>query len=166
MAEEDVEKTVFVTEYEIYCWKVMAFNLKNAGATYQRMVNKVFSTQIGRNMDIYVDDMLIKSQEARDHQANIWESFKNLRKYILRLNPDKFVFCITSGMFLGSMISQRGIEPNADKISTVPALKSTKTHKEAQRLIGRIAALTRFMSRARDRSLPFYKAIKKGKEFE
>ncbi|GAA0175950.1 hypothetical protein LIER_29032 [Lithospermum erythrorhizon] len=79
IAEEDVEKSAFVTKYGIYCWKVMAFGLKNLGATYQRMVKKVFSTQIARNMAIYVDDMLIKSRKAADHKANLWESFQNLR---------------------------------------------------------------------------------------
>ncbi|GAA0168663.1 hypothetical protein LIER_23330 [Lithospermum erythrorhizon] len=68
MAEEDVEKTAFITEYGIYCWKMMAFGLKNAGTKYQRMVKKLFSTQIGRNMEINVDDMLIKSREAEDHE--------------------------------------------------------------------------------------------------
>ncbi|GAA0143735.1 hypothetical protein LIER_35799 [Lithospermum erythrorhizon] len=95
MAEEDVEKTTFVTEYGIYCWKVMAFGLKNSRATYHRMVNKVFSTQICRNIEIYVDDMLIKSRKAADHEANLRESFNNLWKYKFRLNPDKCVFGVT-----------------------------------------------------------------------
>ncbi|GAA0139713.1 hypothetical protein LIER_42594 [Lithospermum erythrorhizon] len=81
MAEEDVEKTTFVTEYGIYSWKFMPFGLKNFGATYQRMVNKVFSTHIGRNMEIYVCDMLIKSRKASDHEDNLRESFENPRRY-------------------------------------------------------------------------------------
>ncbi|GAA0150311.1 hypothetical protein LIER_09278 [Lithospermum erythrorhizon] len=91
----------------------MAFGLKNVGARYQRMVNKVLSKQIGRDMEIYVDDMLITSQEAQDHEVNLRESFKNLRKYIFRLNPDKCVFGIRSGKFLGYIINQRGIEPKS-----------------------------------------------------
>ncbi|GAA0160464.1 hypothetical protein LIER_39048 [Lithospermum erythrorhizon] len=158
MVDQDVEKTTFITEYGIYCWKVMAFGLKNAGATYQRMVN---TTQIGRNIEISVDDMLIKSREAEDHEANLRKNFENLRKNKLRLNPDKCVFRVTSGKFLGYMIYQRGIEPNPEKISAVQAMQCPKT----QTILG-IAALTRFISRAGDRSLPFYKAIKKLKEFE
>ncbi|GAA0183841.1 hypothetical protein LIER_31187 [Lithospermum erythrorhizon] len=102
----------------------MAFGLKNVGATYQRMVNKVFSTQIGRNMEIYVDDMFIKSREAKDHEANRRESFENLQRNKLRLNPDKCVFEVTSGTFLGYKISQTGIEPNSDMITTVQAMQS------------------------------------------
>ncbi|GAA0156714.1 hypothetical protein LIER_14140 [Lithospermum erythrorhizon] len=166
MAEEDMEKNSFVTEYGIYFWKVLAFGLENVGTTYHRIVNKVFSTQIGRNMDIYVDDMLIKSREARDHESNLRESFENLRKYNLGLNPDKCVLGLISGKFLGYMISQRGIEPNPDKIVAVQVVQSTRTLKEAQRLTRQIEALTRFISRASDRSFPFFKVINKGKEFE
>ncbi|GAA0184181.1 hypothetical protein LIER_31469 [Lithospermum erythrorhizon] len=134
MAEEDVEKTMFVTECGIYCWKVMAFGLKNAGATYKRIVNKVFSTQIGWNMEIYVDDILIKSREAADHEANFRESFNNLRKYKIWLNPDKCVLGVTSDKLLGYMISQQRIEQNPDKIAAIQAMQSPRTQKEAQRL--------------------------------
>ncbi|GAA0144502.1 hypothetical protein LIER_04932 [Lithospermum erythrorhizon] len=148
MVEEDVETTAFIMDYDIYYWKVMAFGLNNPGATYQRMVNKVFSTQIGRNMEIYVDDMLIKNWEAYNHEANLRESFENLRRYTLWLNPNKCVFGVTSGKFMGYMISQSGIEPNPDKIAAVQAMQSPRTQKEVQRLTRRIAALTRFKSRA------------------
>ncbi|GAA0160657.1 hypothetical protein LIER_39079 [Lithospermum erythrorhizon] len=166
MAEEDVDKITFVTKYDIYCWKVMAFGLKNARATYQRMVNKVFSTHIGRNMEIYVDDMLIKIREEGEHETNLHERFDNLRRYKLWLNPDKLVFGMTFGKFPAYMISQRGIEPNPDKIAVVQTMQSPKMHKEVERLTRRIAALARFISSAGDRSLPFFKAIKKENEFE
>ncbi|GAA0168129.1 hypothetical protein LIER_22915 [Lithospermum erythrorhizon] len=91
MAEEDVEKTAFVIECDIYYWQVMAFGLKYVGPTYQRMVNKMFSTQINRNMEIYVDDILIKIREADDPEANLRENFDNLRRYKLWLKPDKCV---------------------------------------------------------------------------
>ncbi|GAA0170915.1 hypothetical protein LIER_25073 [Lithospermum erythrorhizon] len=110
--------------------------------------------------------MLIKSKEAADHEANLRESFDNLRKYNLRLNPDKCVFGETFGKFLGYMISQRGIEPNPEKIEALQAMQSPRTQKEAQRLKGRIAALTRFISRVGDRSLPSFMAIEKGRDFE
>ncbi|GAA0162399.1 hypothetical protein LIER_18502 [Lithospermum erythrorhizon] len=130
------------------------------------MVNKVFCTQIGRNMEIYVDDMLINSREAANHEANIKESFENLRRYNLRLNPDKCVLGVTSMKFLGYMISQRGIDSNPDKIVVVRAMQSPQTQKDVQSLTGRITTLTRLISRAGDRSLPFFKAIKKGRGFE
>ena len=73
MAKEDQEKTVFITSQGLYCYKVMPFRLKNAGATYQRLVNKMFSTQISRNMEVYVDDMLVKSKEEPTHLGNLKE---------------------------------------------------------------------------------------------
>ena len=79
MAKEDQEKTVFITSQGLYCYKVMPFRLKNAGATYQRLVNKMFSTQISRNMEVYVDDMLVKSKEEPTHLDNLKETFATLR---------------------------------------------------------------------------------------
>ncbi|GAA0155040.1 hypothetical protein LIER_12863 [Lithospermum erythrorhizon] len=80
------------------------------------------TTFIGQNMEIYVDDMLIKRRETRDHEPNLIESFENLKKDNLRLNLDKYVFGVTSEKFLGYMISQRGIEPNPDKIAACQAM--------------------------------------------
>ncbi|GAA0154872.1 hypothetical protein LIER_37986 [Lithospermum erythrorhizon] len=106
MAEEDVEKTAFVIDR----------------ATYQWMVNKVFSIQIVRNMEIYADDMLVKIWEVGDYEANHMESFENLRRNKLRLNPEKCVFGVTSEKFLEYMISARGIEPNPNKVVVVQAM--------------------------------------------
>ncbi|GAA0150368.1 hypothetical protein LIER_37107 [Lithospermum erythrorhizon] len=119
--------------------------------------------RIGRNMEIYVDAMIIKSREADEHEANRREIFDNMRRYKLQLNPDKCVFGVSSGKFLGYIISQRGIEPNTNKIGVVQAMQSPITQKEAQRLTGKMAALTQSIYRAGDRSLPFFKAFKKGK---
>ena len=81
MAKEDQKKTAFITSQGLYCYKVIPFELKNAGATYQRLVNKMFSKQIGRNMEVYMDDMLIKSKEKSAHLDNLQEAFTTLRKY-------------------------------------------------------------------------------------
>ena len=89
MNEEDQEKTVFVTSQGLYCYKVMLFGLKNVGATYQRLVNQMFSRQIGRNMEVYVDDMLMKSRKAELHLDDLRETFDALRRYQMRLNPTK-----------------------------------------------------------------------------
>ncbi|GAA0169006.1 hypothetical protein LIER_23578 [Lithospermum erythrorhizon] len=110
MYSEDEEKTAFITEYGLYCWKLMPFGLKNAGATYQSMVNSIFANQIGRNMEIYVDEMLIKSKVRRDHLKNLKETFDKLNRSRLRINPDKCSFGVTAGKFLGYMISERGID--------------------------------------------------------
>ena len=90
----------------------MPFSLKNVGATYQRLVNQMFNKQIGRNVRVYVDDMLIKSKEEEDHLNDLKEMFNTLRQYSIKLNPYKCAFGISSGKFLGFVVSQRGIEAN------------------------------------------------------
>ena len=97
MVEEDQEKTAFVTSQGLYCNKVMPFRLKNARTTYQRLVNKMFSKQIGRNMEVYVDDMLVKSKEELAHLDDLKETFRTLRQYQMKLNPNKCAFGIASG---------------------------------------------------------------------
>ena len=99
-----------------YCYKVMPFGLKNAGPTYQRLVNKMFSKQIGRNMEVYVDDILVKIKEELVHLDDFRETFATLRQYQMKLNPSKCAFGVASGKFLGFMVSQRGIEANLEKV--------------------------------------------------
>ncbi|KAL5768788.1 hypothetical protein ACOSP7_015333 [Xanthoceras sorbifolium] len=161
MLETDEDKTAFVTDRGMYCYRMMPFGLKNAGATYQRLVNRIFAPQLGRNMEVYVDDMLTKSLEADDHRADLEETFTTLRQYNMRLNPEKCVFGVTSGKFLGFMVHQRGIEANPDKIKAIQELRSPRTIKEIQGLTGRVIALSRFVSRLTDRCLPFFRALKK-----
>ena len=114
--EEDHEKTAFIMSQGLYYYKVMPFGLKNAGATYQRLVNKMFSKQIDRNMEVYVDDMLVKSKEELAHLDDLRETFVTLKQYQMKLNPSKCVFGVASGKFLGFMVSQRGIEANPKKV--------------------------------------------------
>ena len=130
MAEEDLEKTAFITSQELYCYKVMPFGLKNVRATYQRLVNKMFSKQIGRNMEVYVDDMLVKSKEELVHLDDLKETFATLKQYQMRLNPSKCVFGVVSGKFLGFMVSQRGIEANSEKVQAIINMTSPRTVKE------------------------------------
>ena len=105
MAEEDQEKIAFITSQGLYCYKVMPFGLKNAGATYQRLVNKMFNKQIGRNIEVYVDDMLVKSKEELAHLDDLRETFATLKQYQMMLNPSKCVFSVALGKFLGFMVS-------------------------------------------------------------
>ena len=105
MAEEDQEKTTFITSQGLNCYKVMPFRLKNARATYQRLVNKMFSKQIGRNMEVYVDNLLIKSKEEPAHLDDLKETFATLRQYQMKLNPSKCAFGVASKKFLGFMVS-------------------------------------------------------------
>ena len=160
MVEEDQEKTAFITSQGLYCYKVMPFGLKNAGATYQRLVNKMFNKQIGRNMEVYVDDMLVKSKEELTHLDDLRETFATLKQYQMKLNPSKCVFGVASGKFLGFMMSQRGIEANPEKVQDIIDMASPRIVKEVQKLTGRVATLNRFVSRATDKCLPFFKTLK------
>ena len=94
----------------------MSFNLKNASATYQRLMNKIFSHQIRRNVQVYVDDILVKSQLENDHLDDLKETFDTFHSYNMKLNPRKCTFGVTAGKFLGFMVSQRDIKVNPDKI--------------------------------------------------
>ena len=105
MNEDDQERTSFVTSEGLFCYKVMPFGLKNAGATYQRLMNKMFTHQIGRNVQVYVDDILVKSLRENNHLDYLQETFDTLRSYNMKLNPSKCVFGVIAGKFLGFMIS-------------------------------------------------------------
>ena len=105
MDEADQEKTSFITSQGLFCYKVMPFSLKNAGATYQRLVNHMFRPQIGPNVEVYVDDMLVKSIDKGSHFDDLQETFETLRRYKMKLNPSKCAFGVSSGKFLGFMVS-------------------------------------------------------------
>ena len=143
----------------------MPFGLKNAGATYQRLMNKMFAPQIGRNVQVYVDDMLVKSQKKEDHLEDLGETFDTLHSYNMKLNPGKCAFEVTVGKFLGFMVSQREIEANPNKIWAIMEMTPPRNVKEVQSLNGKVAALNRFMSRATDKCLPFFRTLKKSFEW-
>ena len=124
------------------------------------MVNKMFNKQIGRNMEVYVDDMLVKSKEELAHLDDLKETFTTLKQYQMKLNPSKCVFGIASSKFLGFMVSQRGIEANPEKVQAIINMALPWTVKEVQKLTSRIAALSRFVFRAIDKCLPFFKTLK------
>ena len=166
MNPDDQEKTSFITKRGTYCYKVMPFGLKNAGATYQRLVNKMFSTQLGRTMEVYIDDMLVKSSKANDHVLQLQECFNILNKFGMKLNPTKCTFGVASGEFLGYLVTERGIEANPKQIAALIDTLPLRSIREVQRLTGKIAALNRFISRSTDRCLPFYKLLKGNKKFE
>ena len=165
MDEADQEKTSFVTSQGLFCYEVMLFGLKNAGATYQRLVNHMFRPQIGQNVEVYVDDMLVKSLDKGKHLDDLQETFNTLRQYNMKLNPNKCAFEVASGKFLGFMVSHRGIEANPEKIKAILDMKSPQSIKEVQSLSGRVAAINRFVSKATDRCLSFFKVLKKAFEW-
>src|SRR5574338_821224 len=164
MNEPDQEDTSFITDVGLYCYKVMPFGLKNAGATYQRLVNAMFKPQIGKTMEVYVDDMLVKSKKAVDHMDHLAEMFAVLRKYVMKLNPLKCSFGVESGKFLGFIVSARGIKANPAQIIALREVKAPRTKKELQSLNGKVAALSRFISRVADKCIPFFDALRKGKK--
>ena len=159
--EGDQKKTSFITSKGIFCYKVMPFGLKNAGATYQRLMNKMFHNQIGQNIEVYIDDMLVKTKDGANHLEDLEETFETLRQYRMKLNPSKCVFGVSSGKFLGFMVSQKGIEANPNKIKAVLEMTPPRTVKEVQSHTGRVAALNHFVLRATDKCLPFFKTLRK-----
>ena len=144
-----------------YHYKVMPFSLKNAGSTYQRMMTRMFEPQLDKNIEIYVDDMVVKIKMVSEHLGDLNGTFNVLRRHKLRLNASKCSFGMGSGKFLGYLVTHRGIEVNLDQIKAINDLKPPRNAKEVQKLAGMIAALNRFISRSTDRCRPFYLLINK-----
>ncbi|GKB39178.1 reverse transcriptase domain-containing protein [Tanacetum coccineum] len=161
MAKEDEEKTAFITSQGIFCYSKMPFGLKNAGATCQRLVDKAFQKQIGRNLEVYVDDLVIKSRTEQEVIRDIKETFKTLREINMKLNPKKCTFGMRECMFLRYKVNDDGLKVCPDKVEAVLSLPSPKCLKDVQRLNGKLASLNRFMSKSAKKSLPFFKTLKK-----
>ena len=138
---DDQEKTSFVTPTRNYHYKVMPFGLKNSGATYKRMITRMFEPQLGKNIEIYIDNMLVKSKVESDHVNDLENIFDILRTYKLRLNTSKCSFGVGSGKFLGYMITHHGIEVSPDQIKAINNLQTPRNPNEVQRLTGMTAAL-------------------------
>ena len=143
---DDQEKTAFVTPVGNYHYKVMSFGLKNVGSTYQRMMTRIFESQLGKNIEIYIDDMVVKSKVVSEHLGDLGNIFEVLRKYKLRLNASNCLFGVGSSKFLGYMVTHRGIEVNPDQLKAINNLQSPRNPKEVQKLTGMAAALNRFIS--------------------
>lgn len=124
MFPTDEEHTSFITYKGLYCYKVMPFGLKNAGATYQIFVNKMFTDLIGKTMEVYMDDILVKSLKVGDHVKNLNEIFQILRRYQMKLNLLKCTFGVCSRKVLGYIVNQRGIEVNPEKVKALIEMRS------------------------------------------
>ena len=166
LALDDQEKTSFVTPIGNCHYKMMPFGLKNAGSTYQRMMTKIFEAQMGKNIEVYIDDMVVKSKIVSEYIWDLTNIFKILRGHKLRLNASKYSFGVGSGKFLGYMVTHRGIEVNPDQVKAINSLQPSRNLKEAQKLTGMMVALNRFISRSADRCMPFFLLINKWKGFE
>ncbi|GJX64274.1 reverse transcriptase domain-containing protein [Tanacetum coccineum] len=161
MAKKDEEKMAFITSQGIFCYSKMPFGLKNVGSTYQRLVDKAFQRQIGRNLEVYVDDLVIKSHTEEEFIRDMTKTFKTLRQINMKLNPKKCTFKMQEGMFLGYKVSTNGLRACPDKADTVLSLPSPRCIKDVQKLNGKLASLNRFLSKSAEKSLPFFKTLKK-----
>jgi hypothetical protein len=166
MAREDEEKTAFVTPCGVYCYVCMPFGLKNAGTTFQRLMRKALGAQMGRNAKAYIDDIVVKTHESHTFIENLEETFTNLRKVNIKLNPAKCAFGVPSGKLLGFLVSHRGIEANPDKVKAIEEMHPPRNLKEMQRLAGCMVALGRFITRSGEKALPFFKLMKRTGKFE
>jgi hypothetical protein len=144
----------------------MPFGLKNAGATYQRCMQACLKEQIGRNIEVYVDDIIIKTVKVDSLLDDLRETFANLDRYSIKLNPKKCSFGVPIGQLLGYLISERGIEGNPEKIQAIINMQPPKTLRHVQQLTGRLAALSRFISKLSEKALPFYWLLRKMDNFK
>jgi len=165
MFASDMNKTAFITDDANYFYKVMPFGLKNVGATYQRLMDKVFIQLMGKCVEVYVDGMVVKSPSHHQHAQDLSAIFSTLRQYNLCLNPDKCVFCVDRGKFLGFILTQRDIEANPEKCNAIIEMRSPTSIKEVQRLIGRFTAISRFLPKLAEQTQPIIQLLKKSAKF-
>jgi hypothetical protein len=163
--DEDQEKTVFITLFGAYCYTTMSFGLKNAGATYQRAIQACFKRQLNKNVEAYVDDVVVKTTNSDTLIADLEETFASLQEYRWKLNPNKCVFGVPSRKLLGFVISHCRIEANPEKISAITNMKAPTCIKDVQKLTGCMAALNRSISKLGERGLPFFKLHKHQEKF-
>ncbi|KAK5824409.1 hypothetical protein PVK06_019181 [Gossypium arboreum] len=161
MAPENMEKTTFITMWGTFCYKVMPFGLKNAGATYQRAMVTLFHDMMHKEIEVYVDDMIAKSRGEEEHVVNLKKLFDRLRKFQLKLNPAKGTFGATSGKLLGFIVSERGIEVDPVKIKAIQELPSPRTQKEVRGFLGRLNYIARFIAQLTNQCDPIFRLLRK-----
>ena len=160
MHSPDAKKTSFITPHRLFCYNVMSFGLKNTEATYQRLVTKMFQLLLGKTMEVYIDDMLVKSKERPNHTTHLLQAFELLKAYGMKLNPTKCAFGVSAGRFLGLMMTPRGIEANPAQLQVILESPAPSSRKGVQQLTGRLAALGGFISLFTDRLKPFFTVLK------
>ena len=156
----NAEKTTFITPYGLLCYNVILFGLKNARATYPRLVTKMFRLLLGKTIEVYIDDMLVKSKERTNHAEHLQEAFELLRAYGMKLKPSKCAFGVSAGRFLGFMLTQRGIETNPAQLKAILGSPALVSRKGVQPLTGWLATLGRFISRFTDRLNSLFVTLK------
>ena len=136
----------FITPWGVYHYRVMSFGLKNAGATYVRVMMTIFHDMIHKEIEVYVDDVIIKYRESSDHVTHLRKFFERLCRYNLKLNPAKCAFGVPAGKLLAFIVSRRGIELDSSKIKAIQELPPPKTRKEVMSFLGRLNYISRFIA--------------------
>ena len=165
MAEDEQRYTAFRTPIGTFCYKVMPFGLKNAGATYQRAMTHIFDGLIHRQVECYVDDLVIKSKVRDDHLDDLRVVFQHLRQFSLKMNPLKCAFGVTAGKFLGFVVRHRGIEIDPTKIKAIVDMPPPRSLTQLRSFQGRLAYLRRFISNLSGRCKPFAPLMRKDTRF-
>jgi hypothetical protein len=163
---EDQIKTYFITPFGAFCYTTMPFGLKGASAIYQRGIQRCLHSQIGRNIEAYVDDVVVKTRKEEGLISDLAETFDSMRKFKMKLNPEKCTFGVPSGKLLGYMVPRRSIDSNPEKVSAITKMKPPKSLHDVHKLMGCMTALSRFISRLGIRGLPFFKLLKKYDKFQ
>ncbi|KAA3465162.1 RNA-directed DNA polymerase (Reverse transcriptase), Ribonuclease H [Gossypium australe] len=161
MHPEDMEKTTFITMWGTFCYKVMSFGLKNAGATYQRAMVTLFHDMMHKEIEVYMDDMIAKSKTEEEHVQILRKLFLRLRKFQLKLNPSKCTFGARSGKLLGFVVSEKGIEVDPDKVKAIQELSPPRTQKEVRGFLGILNYIARFIAQLTEKCDPIFRLLRK-----
>ena len=161
MTLEDMEKKSFIIEWGTYYYRVMSFGLKNVGATYQRAMITLFHDMMHWDVEVYVDDMIVKSQDRAYHLATLERFFERIKRFRLRLNPKKCTFRMTFGKLLGYMVNERGIEVDPDKIRVILDMPMLRTEREVRGFLCRLQYISRFIAKLIDIFEPIFRLLRK-----
>ena len=151
----------FITPWGVYHYRLMSVGIKNAGATYMRVMTAIFHDMIHKEIEVYVDNVIIKSCERLDHLTHLRKFFDRLRRYNLKLNPVKCAFGVPVGKLLGFIISRRGIELDPSKIKAIQEFPPPKTRKEVMSFLGRLNYISRFIAQSTVVCEPIFKLLEK-----
>ena len=166
MAFRDMTKTTFTTKWGIYCYTMMSFGLKNTGTTYQRMAITLLHDMMHNEVEVYVDDMIMKSKEREGHIVNLRKFFERIKEYRLRLKPQKCTFGVTVGKLLGFLVSDRRIEVDSSKIKAILELPPPKSKKEIRGFLGRLQYISQFIAKLTSTCKPIFKLLRKNEPHE
>ena len=143
-----------------FCYLTMMSGLRNAGARCQRWMQKCLLKQLGRNAHVYVDDVVVKMEKCGTLLEDLKETFENLRRFQIKLNPEKCVFGVPAGQLLGFLVSERGIECKPVKIKAIERMEAPKRLLDVQKFTGCLASISQFISRLGEQALPLYQLMK------